>query len=620
MNYYVAIPFVAVLANIIFATYIFAQNRKNPVNEAYILLSLFFIGWMFFDIIHWSPINPSWILPLLRTQSFFWLLSGFLFTHFTYTFLGRARDLPYYISLIAAMASVPVSVTSDLVIGGYKSEVWGTAIDPGPLYVSMVTVVVLLPFAYSLGLFFQRMVSTRDVMHRNQCRLVLIGTALAVALTFLTIIILPHFLDVPALPQTHLAIMIHLSFVFYAIVKYRFLAVGIRDAAQDIFSSVKDGVILLDNKNDIVQINQSASDIFDLQEEDDPVRLVNELLGKDVERQSIDEFETETIKDGKRKILRASRSPLKQDGKAIGSILFIRDITARKNAEHEVNRINSDLKEARDEALAASRAKSQFLANMSHELRTPLNAIIGYSEMLKEDAVESRDRLLISDLGKINSAGHHLLSLINDILDLSKIEAGRMDLYIEEIAVNDLIEEVVEVTQSLLERNSNQLVLVGHDSVGKINADATKLRQILFNLLSNAAKFTTRGQVKLETELSNNAGVECIAFTVTDSGIGMSKEQIDRLFENFTQADASTTRKYGGTGLGLAISQKFCELMGGQISVSSSVGRGSVCPAILPVSVKDFTRSEASPTTIERNPSKDARPGKNRQVKEKRPD
>jgi len=620
MNYYVAIPFVAVLVNIIFATYIFAQNRKNPVNEAYILLSLFFIGWMFFDIIHWSPINPAWILPLLRTQSFFWLLAGFMFTHFTYTFLGRARDLPYYLSLIAAMASVPVSVTSDLVISGYKSEIWGTAIDPGPLYVSMVTVVVLLPFAYSLGLFFQRMISTKDVMHRNQCRLVLTGTALAVVLTFLTIIILPHFLDIPALPQTHLAIMIHLSFVFYAIVKYRFLAIGIRDAAQDIFSSVKDGVILLDNKNDIVQINQSASDTFDLQEKVDSIGLINELLGKDVDRLSIDEFETETVKNGGRKVLRVSRSPLNQDGKTIGSILFIRDITARKNAEHEVNRINSDLKAARDEALAASRAKSQFLANMSHELRTPLNAIIGYSEMLKEDAIESRDRLLLSDLGKINSAGHHLLSLINDILDLSKIEAGRMDLYIEEIAVDELIEEVVEVTQSLLERNSNQLVLVGHDTVGKINADATKLRQILFNLLSNAAKFTTEGQVRLEMERSINAGEECVAFTVTDSGIGMTKEQIERLFENFAQADASTTRKYGGTGLGLAISQKFCELMGGQISVSSSVGRGSVFTVILPVSVKEFTRPEPGPAAADRNRPKDARPEKSGRARESRPD
>jgi len=598
MNYYIAIPFVAVLVNVVFTTYIFAQNRKDPVNEAYILLSLFFIGWMFFDIIHWSPINPNWKLPLLRVQSFFWLLAGFMFTNFTYIFLQRARDIYYYAALVAAMASVPVGATSSLVISGYKTEIWGTAIVPGPLYIPMVTLVVLLPFAYSLVLFFRRMISTGDFVHRNQCRLVLMGTATAVVLTFITIIIMPHIFEFPALPQTHLAILIHLFFVFLAIVKYRFLAIGIRDAAQDIFSSVKDGVILLDDNDDVVQINQSASDIFELGEDGDTRALIGELLGQDIGRKTIDEYETEVRVGGKRKVLRISRSPLNQSGNTIGSILFIRDITASKNAEHEVNRINSDLKSARDEALAASRAKSQFLANMSHELRTPLNAIIGYSEMLKEDAVESSNRLLLADLGKINSAGHHLLSLINDILDLSKIEAGRMDLYIEEIAVEDLIGEVVEVTQSLLDKNSNQLVLLGHESAGTINADAMKLRQILFNLLSNAAKFTTGGQVKLETVRSKNADKESIVFTVTDNGIGMSGEQLDRLFENFSQADASTTRKYGGTGLGLAISQKFCELMGGEISVSSVAGQGSVFRVILPVSVEERTQSAsgAGPT------------------------
>jgi PAS domain S-box-containing protein len=592
MNYYVAIPFLAVIINVIFTTYVFAQNRKDPVNEAYILLSIFFIGWMFFDIIHWSPINPDWIMPLLRAQSFFWLLAGFMFTHFTYTFLGRPRDVTYYLILVASMVSVPMGLASELVIGGYKSEVWGTAIVPGLLYVPMVTFVVMLPFVFSLALFYKRMASTRDPIHRNQCRLVLYGTGAAVLLSFVTIIILPHFFSLPVLPETHLAILVHLFFVFTAIVKYKFLAIGIRDAAQDIFSSVKDGVILLSKEHEVIQVNASASEILDLEKEKNSREIIKKLLGASISDNAIDEFETELYSSGVTKTLRVSRSPLSQSGEAVGSILFVRDITDRKHAESEVNRINSDLAKARDDALAASTAKSQFLANVSHELRTPLNAIIGYSEMLREEVAESGNGDLALDLGKINSAGHHLLSLINDILDLSKIEAGRVELYVEEVDVMQVVKEVVEVTRPLLEKNSNQFVLSGIEKAGLIKVDVTKLRQILMNLLSNASKFTNGGRVDLDIEMRGRR----ICFRVSDTGIGMSKEQVQKLFENFSQADASTTRKYGGTGLGLAISQKYCELMGGEILVSSVEGKGSTFEVILPTVTANFEEKRSKET------------------------
>jgi len=594
INYYAVIPLIAVIVNIISTTYIFAQNRKDPVNEAYILLSIFFIGWMFFDFLHWSPINPDWILPLLRMQSFFWLLVGFLFTHFTYIFLKLHKNVAYYLFMVSAMASVPLGLTSDLVIRGNIHEFWGTAIEGGPLYVPMVTLVVLLPFVYSLGLIFKRMIKTDDEVEKNQCRLILVGTGIAVLLTFTSIIILPAFFNVPALPLSHFSIMLHLLFVFTAIVKYRFLAIGIRDAAQDIFSSVRDGVILLSKTGEVIQVNRSAKSILEIDTNVKARIVVDEILGKNINVLSLDEFERDYTFNNSKKSLRLSRSPLMLDGKNIGSILFIRDITAKKHAEYEVRRINADLAKARDAALAASKAKSQFLANMSHELRTPLNAIIGYSEMLKEEASEQNNGMLATDLKRINNAGHHLLGLINDILDLSKIEAGKVSIYAETISVADLINDSLEVILPMAQNNSNTLTVIGLESAGDIVTDVTKLKQVLYNLLSNACKFTSNGDITLEIQRYHNTDKGMIVFNIRDTGIGLTDEEMDRLFEYFSQADPSTTRQYGGTGLGLAISKRFCELMGGNIGVASTKGEGSIFEVSLPIQIPVSNTSETA--------------------------
>jgi signal transduction histidine kinase len=215
---------------------------------------------------------------------------------------------------------------------------------------------------------------------------------------------------------------------------------------------------------------------------------------------------------------------------------------------------------------------------MSHELRTPLNAIIGYSEMLEEDARDRGDTASTGDLEKIRGAGKHLLSLINDILDLSKIEAGRMDLLIEQADVAGIIEEVRATVEPLVARNGNKLVVSVPAKPGTMYTDATKLRQMLLNLLSNAAKFTDKGTVTLEVERKNGQMI----FRVRDTGIGITPEQMSRLFEAFAQADAGTTRKYGGTGLGLAITRRFCQLMGGDVNGESAKGQGSTFTIRLP--------------------------------------
>ncbi len=254
-------------------------------------------------------------------------------------------------------------------------------------------------------------------------------------------------------------------------------------------------------------------------------------------------------------------------------------LTVDQNKQIQL-KATEDLQDAKNLAESGSRAKSQFLANMSHELRTPMNAILGYSEMLMEDALETSQNRWHQDLGKIHTAGQHLLGLINDILDLSKIEAGKMELYLEHFDLRQMVDEVVFTVQPLIQRQSNRLVVHCAPEIQDLYADLTKVRQILFNLLSNAAKFTDRGTIILTLDLEPESN--SVIFQVSDTGVGMTERQIENLFEAFMQADSSTARKYGGTGLGLAITKYFCEMMGGSIVVNSYIGEGTTFTVRLP--------------------------------------
>ena len=266
------------------------------------------------------------------------------------------------------------------------------------------------------------------------------------------------------------------------------------------------------------------------------------------------------------------------------------EIFERKKTEETLKKHQHDLSLARDQAFAASRAKSAFLANMSHELRTPLNAIIGYSDLLFEDSQEKMDKQQLNDIANIKASGNHLLAIINNILDFSKIESGNMPVNLSQMEIKTFADEIAAATQPMALKNANTLQVECAENMGAMFTDVTKLRQCVQNLLDNACKFTKDGEILLRVETEKLNQSDWLHFTISDTGIGISEQQSHHLFAEFTQADSSTTKNYQGAGLGLALSQRFCELLGGHIAFSSKLGEGSVFTISIPKVTKTSTR------------------------------
>jgi PAS domain S-box-containing protein len=365
---------------------------------------------------------------------------------------------------------------------------------------------------------------------------------------------------------------------------------------SSILKTALDCVITMDSAHHIIEWNPAAEKTFGYSRDEALGQILPELIIPEQFREAHYKGVEKYLTTGEGAILnrRVEVTGLRHSGEEFPVELsisriegeeapfftaYLRDITQRQKAEH-------DLQRARDAAETANKTKSLFLANMSHELRTPLNAILGYSEMLREEAEEDGLETFTPDLEKINSAGKHLLTLINDILDLSKIEAGKMELYLEEFDVADVVGELAATVAPLLEKNRNTLRLELGDGLGEMSADLTKVRQCVLNLLSNAAKFTQDGEVVVQAQRERMNERDWITIRVLDSGIGMSSEQLVKLFRPFTQADSSTTRKFGGTGLGLALTRRFCQIMGGDVTVSSTPGEGSSFTMKIPAIVE----------------------------------
>lgn len=347
-----------------------------------------------------------------------------------------------------------------------------------------------------------------------------------------------------------------------------------------------DGIMIIDERDTITTFNPAAERIFGYPAAEVVGRPIGILIPDPLHRQykliSIGNEVAGRRRDGSLFPMELSSGAL-----ALGErrlyVAIVRDVTRRKQVELELQR-------ARDDAEAASRAKSTFLANMSHELRTPLNAIIGYSELLLEEPDALNPATIRRDLDRINRSGRHLLGLISDILDISKIEAGKMDLRNERFELGPLLKDVEAAVGPQALSNRNRLVVDYDGDPPVLYGDQTKLRQILINLLGNAAKFTEAGTVSISVARDEGGppgsigpAAPLVVFRVSDTGIGIGEEQLEDLFEPFVQADLSTTRRYGGTGLGLAITRRYCQLMGGSITVESVEGRGSTFTVSLPI-------------------------------------
>ncbi len=369
------------------------------------------------------------------------------------------------------------------------------------------------------------------------------------------------------------------------------------------------GVMTVDSKSIIHTFNLAAETLFEYDSSEIIGQNVTTLMS-DTESKTHDDFcimDQDRVVLGRKKSGETFSAEISTNETLINDqhyfVIGIRDISNRqqevdelyqhrKHLEQLVENRTHDLALARDRALEANKAKSTFLANMSHELRTPLNAIIGYSEIIEEETSELNHATLPLDIRKIRTAGKHLLSLINGVLDLSKIEAGCMDNFIESFHLLSITEDVISSIDSLVKQNDNKTALEANNDIGEINSDVTKVRQILFNLISNANKFTKDGTITVKLSRSRFNDADWVTIQVSDTGIGMNHDQMEHLFEPFMQGDRSTTRKYGGTGLGLAITHRLCELLGGSINVSSIPEQGSIFSVRLPAIVQTPTENQ----------------------------
>ncbi len=416
-----------------------------------------------------------------------------------------------------------------------------------------------------------------------------------------------------------------LSIFFRDITERRQAELMLRDSEQrlrTILDNLMDGIISIDSLGFIETFNPMAEQLTGYSAEEVAGTNIS-ILAPGIQSKKQDKFVRCYLTNGHSDLVgqRSELTIYHRDGSVfpaevslsemrLGSkrsfIVTLRDVTEKKRVEAELQRYHEHLEErvrertaelvvVRDQAEQANRAKSAFLANMSHELRTPLNAIIGYSELLQDEAGDRGLLAMCDDLGRIHQAGDHLLKLINSVLDLSKIEAGKHVMDLEWFNVQGVVQECLSTLQPLLEKNHTQLEYHCADDVGEMLADNLRVRQSLLNLLSNAIKFTRDGQVKLEVfrevEVQAESEKPFLLFAVTDTGIGISEEQISGLFQSFNQADSTISSQYGGSGLGLAISRSLCRLMGGDITVNSRLGEGSRFEMRLP----EVVESESSP-------------------------
>ncbi len=579
LNSWSFVPLVSFIVNTILTTYVYVYDRRQPAHRAYFLLSLFLSTWLLFEFMLTTYIPEAWVIFILRFEIIFWAPTGILFLRFVYILTGRKPDYLHGVFYFVAGVVIVLGLFTDLIVAGMNRMFWGVRIDGGPFYEWSSDLTIALPFILCFYFLLKHWLKTDDKNIRIQLAYIGVGAMVPFIFGYATIIVLPYWLGIDSIEMLAPGLLFYSVLIFIGIHKRQFLSLSIEDIANDLFRQMQEAVLILDQDKRVTNMNDAARNIFGVIDLDEDEYFVTDLIRNYPVREDFKRFETSL--DNRDSQLTLSVSPARIEGQdnQHGRLLIIKDITEEKYAENEIMKMNQHLAEARDEALNASKTKSQFLANMSHELRTPLNAIIGYSEMVMEELGDMGEQALTNDVNKINVSGKHLLNLINDILDLSKVEAGKMELELSEFSLITLLNETTDIISPLVSKNGNQFLLEIETGIDLMYADQLKTRQILFNLLSNACKFTTQGEIRLTVKQRS----DFVEFTVSDTGIGMTPEQQSRLFQEFFQGESGSDNKYQGTGLGLVLSRRFSHMMGGDISATSERGEGTSFFVSLPL-------------------------------------
>jgi PAS domain S-box-containing protein len=588
---YAILPAIAVV--IALATIALVWRRRAlPLVRPFLLLMAGTAWWSFFNVLELSNATYLGKLAFVLLQyigiigiPFAWLAFAMRYSDHDDWLDWRVFALPVALQCVTVFALVtneqlrlfwPASALRfDAAVGVYHLDTTN-----GPVWYTHVAVSYSLIFVGTLLIF--RSLLRSPPVYRFQALALLAGVLLP---WVASIVYVARLSPLPHVDPTPIAFSFTGMAFLVAITRFQMLDL-LPAARGAVLEHMADAVLVIDASRRIVDANPAALALLGVPAERVFGRMISEILPDQepliARFRDLQSAATEVMVNRGRgpEYFDLRISPVSdRRGRVTGRVIVLRDIGQQKRAEAE-------LLLAKEVAEAASKAKSAFLANMSHELRTPLNAIIGYSEMVEEELTGSAYEAVLPDVRRVAGAGRHLLALINDLLDLSKIEAGRMELELARVELLPLLNEVAATVEPLARQHSNRLELLCAPDLGSVQADPTRLRQVLLNLLSNALKFTENGVVTLAARRAWHEQLgELLLLEVRDTGIGMSEAQLARLFQPFTQADASTTRKYGGTGLGLAISRHFCRMMGGDIVVESSLGAGSTFTVRLPAGV-----------------------------------
>lgn len=579
-------PLVTSIVLVLVAVAAVVGSRGSRVGMQLALWTLTLATWLFFASQFYRAASPEQAMVFVRASHIGISFIPIAGLHFALAAANHRFSRSPWMTVIWLLSFLFIfaALTTDLVVKGLTSYSWGYYPVYGPIgigFVAWFSVQYLLA-AFVLFQAFRRAAPGTTARKRYRGLLISFCISILGALDFLPTIGIDYY------PLGWLPVLIYCLSSLYLLYRYPLTDIKSAYTSEQVINSIGSGLLILDRDHVIRLANPAMGSLINI----DPVTLVGKpveqalpidnlglkihelLLEKNRITSDIPITESET---GRWQVIKVMVSEIRgESGIGVGSLCILQDVTEsrrnRSDLEALVTRRTNELETMRDRALEANQAKSVFLASMSHELRTPLNAIIGYSEMLSEDFQNLSKDVVFQDLDRIRASARHLLGLINNILDLSKIEAGKMEVNKEPIDIEVLVQDISGTVKPLMEKNGNQFRVHREANVRTIETDSMKLKQILLNLLSNAAKFTNDGEVELKISRDNSGHVQ---FRIRDTGIGISGDEMDKLFSDYHQASASITANYGGTGLGLAIVQRFVELIGGSIDATSHPERGS---------------------------------------------